>query len=348
MARHATPEELGMASEGMVTHMEPEQEEVQTEVGISVPESDIEIEVVDDRTDDEKQHQPKSLSDEELKDVGARTQKRIKQLTKQKHDERRRAEAASRERDEAVAHARRILSEQERTSSLLKRTQDALNQQAVKRAEGAVSAAEQRYKMALETGDSDQIAKATKALTNATMAQQYAPQVAKQYEQRWSEEELKNAPIEERGFQPPPPQPVVPEPDERTQEWFGRNPWFGEDRVMTSAAYGIHEQLIMEEGVTAETDEYWNALDERLQGLFPSKYEAPSDTGAVRQATQATSQPAARSRVDTVVAPATRNNGAKTPQKIVLTESQVRIAKRLGVSVEDYARQVLKEQVANG
>ena len=116
---------------------------------------------------------------------------------------------------------------------------------------------------------------------------------------------------------------------------------------MTSAAYGIHEELIMEQGITAESDEYWKTLDHRLQELFPSKYETSPDTGASNTEV-AVSQPAAKSRVDTVVAPATRNNGAKTPQTIVLTESQVRIAKRLGVSVQDYARQVLKERVANG
>lgn len=333
-----------MASDQMTMSMEPEEEAAATEVEVESPESDIQIEVVDDRTEDEKAHAPKVLSDDQLEEMGSRAQKRINQLSKQKHDERRRAEAATRERDEAVAHARRVMSEGERVSTLLKKTQDALNQQAVKRAEGAAAAAEQRYKTALEAGDADSIAEAHKALTNATMAQQYAPQVAKQYEQRWDKELAADAPAEEMPTQQA---PVIPEPDERTQEWFGKNQWFGQDRVMTSAAYGIHEELIMEQGITAESDEYWKTLDHRLQELFPSKYETSPDTGASNTEV-AVSQPAAKSRVDTVVAPATRNNGAKTPQTIVLTESQVRIAKRLGVSVQDYARQVLKERVANG
>ena len=345
MARHATPEELGMATDEMITHM-PIEEEGAKEVEIEESTSDIEIEVVDDRTEDEKEHEPKKISDEELAELGARSQKRIKQLTRQKHDERRRAEAAEREREEAVAYAKRVMGDAEKTRELLKKTQDALNTQAVKRAEAATQAAEQRYKIALETGDPDQIAEAHKSLTNATMAQQYAPQVAKRYEEKWSADlprgDDKTTTDGERAL------PEAPEPDPRTKEWHTANPWFGEDRVMTSAAFGIHETLIIDEGVTPQSEEYWETLDQRLRELFPSKYEASSDTDATEVTQDAASQPAAQGRVDTVVAPATRNTSAKAPRKIVLTESQVRIAKRLGVSIEDYARQVLKEQAANG
>lgn len=110
---------------------------------------------------------------------------------------------------------------------------------------------------------------------------------------------------------------------------------------MTSLAMGIHEEIVIGEGLHPDSPEYWTELDARLRKEVPHRFEAPSTEV---DAQESASQPAAQRRVDTVVAPATRNNGAKAPQKIKLTETQVRLAKRLGITLEEYARELVKEQ----
>ena len=339
MGRHATPEELGMASESMVTHSGTE-----TEVDISGTEApEFEIEVIDDRPAEDQRAAATTtgeLTDEEVKELGGRAEKRISKLTWERHEERRAKEAAERQLAEMTSVAERARAETARNAQLLRRTQVALNEQAVKRADGAISAAEQRLKIAHETGDVGQIASATQDLTNATVAKTHAPGVARSVAQRWSAEKPKKeeatAPAEELEAKI-----EVPEPSEKATRWSANNEWFGKDRIMTGVAYGIHEELVIEHGVHPESDEYWEKLDAGLRRELPHKFEASTKEETVAPSA---SQPVATRHVDTVVAPATRNNGARAPQKIQLTESQVAIARRLGLTLAQYAKEVHKEQ----
>jgi len=335
VGRHATPEELGMASEAMVTHSGEE-----TDVDLVQEAPEFEIEVIDDRpTEDQREAAAKAeeLTDEEVKDLGGRAEQRIKKLTWERHEERRAKESAERQLAEMATVAERARAETARNTQLLQRTQAALNEQAVKRADGAIRAAEQRLKIAHETGDVAQIASATQDLTNATVAKTHAPGVARSVAQRWSaetpKEEAAAAPTEE-----PETKIEVPEPSEKATKWSANNEWFGKDRIMTGVAYGIHEELVIEHGVHPESDEYWEKLDAGLRRELPHKFEASTTVAS------SASQPVATRHVDTVVAPATRNNGARAPQKIQLTESQVAIAKRLGLTLAQYAKEVHKEQ----
>lgn len=335
MGRHATPEELGMATEAMVTHSGTE-----TEVDLTDEAPEIEIEVIDDRPAEDQRPpaaastKTEELTDEEVKELGGRAEKRISKLTWERHEERRAKETAERERDEAVSFAERTMAESGRNKKLLERTQAALNDQAVKRAEGAIRAAEQRLVTAHETGDVKQIASATQDLTNATVAKTHAPSVARGVQQKWDSEE----PEPEVPAKEPAKEVEVPEPSKKAMEWSTNNEWFGKDRIMTGVAYGIHEELVIEHGIHPDSDEYWEMLDAGLRKELPHRFET-SSTDAPN-----VSQPVATGHVDTVVAPATRNNGAKAPQKIQLTETQVALAGRLGLTLKQYAKELVKEQ----
>jgi hypothetical protein len=133
-------------------------------------------------------------------------------------------------------------------------------------------------------------------------------------------------------------EPPIPEPDPEALEWKEENSWFGKDKEMTSFAYGVHERLIRDEGVDPNTPEYYQLIDQRMKEVFPTHFSGDSagSDGSVIVDT------APRRKVSTVVAPAARNNGA-VPRKVTLTSTQVSLAKRLGLTPQQYAQQLIKE-----
>lgn len=141
------------------------------------------------------------------------------------------------------------------------------------------------------------------------------------------------AQIKEERYVAAPSQPVQTGPSERAKDWAAENTWFGKDRAMTGAAYGIHEDLI-KSGVSPESDEYYENLNTRMGEYFPTKFKKPESTSTV---TPVRPDPVAAS----LVAPVSRSGGA--PRQIRLTQSQVSVAKRLGVPLEVYAREYAKQ-----
>jgi len=137
-------------------------------------------------------------------------------------------------------------------------------------------------------------------------------------------------------------QPQAQAPDQKFVSWTRRNQWFGEDPEMTSFAYGVHERLV-KSGVDPRSDDYYDRIDARMRQVFPDHFEEDTSDGdySRTEATQAATQ-----RKKPTVAPAGRGNG-KPPRKVQLTRTQVAVAKRLGLSPEQYAKQVAKE-MANG
>jgi hypothetical protein len=133
------------------------------------------------------------------------------------------------------------------------------------------------------------------------------------------------------------PEPI--QPDAKAMEWQERNPWFGVDKEMTSFAYGVHEKLVGDEGIDPESEEYYELIDSRMKEVFPTQF------GSSSQRTNNTMVvDTAPRRKKSVVASASRNSGAK-PRTVRLTETQVRLAKRLGLSPQQYAAQLMKEMV---
>lgn len=262
--------------------------------------------------------------DDDLEGYSEKVKKRINKLRFEYHEERRRREEAARLREEAVAYAQRVHEENQTLRKTLYDGETVLVGQAKARVQVQLEQAKQAYIKAYEAGDGAAVADAQLKLT-----------------------ELKAEELRLSGFKPqtrvntqPAPQfqpqaqqaqqPQVPVPDARAMRWASENTWFGKDDEMTALAFGVHERLV-KSGVAPTSEEYYNKIDEAVRRRFPDKFAAaPSE------------ERAAQRTAGTVVAPGGRNTG-KAPRKVVLTSSAVALAKRLGLTPEQYAAQLLKD-----
>ena len=302
------------------------------------PEGEIDIEIIDD-VEEKPEKKDKVFAedvkkdgpiDEEILNVDKGVQKRIDQLTAKHHEERRQKEQAAKLRDEAIIYAQRVKSENDRLNRLVSDGQQYLGKQAEERAGFAKQAAEQKYKQAYEQGNTEEMVAAQDALTRATMDAASAEQFnARMPEEQFMQQQQQQQ--QEQQFIPQ--QQTPPRPDDKAISWQAKNQWFGSDSEMTSFAYGVHEKLVREKGINPQSDEYYEKIDSRMKQVFPDFF------GSNASAVSANSQ-------SSVVAPATRNNGAK-PRKVQLTATQVALAKRIGVTPEQYANQLVKDMSAN-
>lgn len=316
--------------------------------GDSDPDDDIKVEVIDPRKpEDRKPKKAESVKDSddgdnEVESYSARVKKRIDKLKYDYHEERRQREDAARLRDEAISYAQRVQEENKRLSALVTDSQKAIQQQIVERAKAAASLAEVELRRAHEAGDADAIVKAQQSLTRAQLTEAAAPTYASQIAAKLRETKVEQAPpnVLQQAAQ------SVPRPDPRAARWQSENQWFGKDPEMTSFAYGVHQKLISENGGDfASTDEYYAAINKRMRQVFPDRFseDDESDFEADEAEVEArTATPKKASKRMPVVAPATRNTGS-APRKVQLTATQVALAKRLGLTPQQYAMQVMKE-----
>ena len=274
--------------------------------------TEVEIEIVDDTPEEDRNRRPMKeapvdVSDEELEQYSDSVKKRIQHFTKGYHEERRSKEAAVREREEAVNLAQNLVEENKRLQGSLGQGQAALLDQAKKVIAGEVDEAKRQLKIAHEAFDTDGIVEAQDALTNAKIK---ADRV----------NNFKLPPVQEpKNVVQPQQAAAAPQVDTKARAWQDENPWFGSDDEMTAVALTVHKKLV-EGKIDPTSDEYYERINSRVRQLFPDAF--PSGKTAKRS---------------TVVASATRSTA---PRKIVLTQSQVNIAKRLGVPLEAYAKQV--------
>lgn len=316
--------------------------------GDSDPDDDIKVEVIDPRKpEDRKPKKAESLKDSddgdnEVESYSARVKKRIDKLKYDYHEERRQREDAARLRDEAITYAQRVQEENKRLSALVTDSQKAIQQQIVERAKAAASLAESDLRRAHEAGDADAIVKAQQSLTRAQLTEAAAPTYASQIAAKLRETKVEQEPsnVLQQAAQ------SAPRPDPRAARWQSENQWFGKDPEMTSFAYGVHQKLISENGGNfASTDEYYAAINKRMRQVFPDRFseDDESDFEADEAEVEArTATPKKASKRMPVVAPATRNTGS-APRKVQLTATQVALAKRLGLTPQQYAMQVMKE-----
>ena len=280
------------------------------------------IEVVDDTPVEDRNRKPmveppKEVTDEELAKYDESVQKRIKHFTKGYHEERRAKEAAEREKEEALRLAQAVIEENKKLKGSVNQGQTALLEQAKKTVTAEVEEAKRLYKEAYEAGDAEKLVEAQEALTAAKIR---ADKV----------NNFKPAPlqVEETPVQiTPQPQQAAPV-DEKLLAWQEKNQWFGSNKRMTAYALGIHEDLV-EEGIPTGSAEYYRRIDADMRERFSDQFGAEESVDAKPQRTKSN-----------VVAPATRSTA---PKKIVLTQTQVNLAKRLGVPLELYARKVAEE-----
>ena len=293
------------------------QEEAE-KIELVLPEGEVDIREAD--VDDSVSSSPeetqveevKTSSDEELDKISESVQKRIDKLTYKMRE-------AERQRDEAVSYAQNIHTDNSQLKEKLKNSDSSLFKEYDNRVQSDLERAKSTLKEAQEQGDADAIASATEQLSRSAAeaenlrrlsAQQQARQVSN--EQEYVEE------IPNFTQQASP----TPQPDPKAEAWAEKNEWFGNDQAMTYAAFGVHRQLI-DEGVDPNTEDYYNKVDERIKEYFPQKFS--------------NEQPAP---VQQVAASSRGATGKKNARKIKLTPSQVAIAKRLNVPLEEYAKHI--------
>jgi len=296
----------------------------------SAQDDDFEIEVVDDTPEQDKgkprraeNAEPQVPSDDEVEKYSDGVQKRIKQLKFEFHEERRLKEEASRLQNEALKYAEHVKQENEKLRKTLDEGESVLVNQAKGRVSAEIDKAKIAYKTAYEAGDSDALIEAQAKLSELQVEKSkydgYKPQPRK---------EPTSQPAPEPQYPQETPQP--PKPDQRALEWAKNNDWFEKDPEMTGYAYGLHEKLV-KSGIDPRSEEYYSEIDDAVRRVFPDKF----DDGPIIE------ESAPQRQTGNVVAPAARSG--KKPRKVQLTSTQVSLAKRLGLSNEQYAAQLMKE-----
>jgi hypothetical protein len=284
------------------------------EVEIDLPESEETDsgEAVETETKQEAQAEPEQ-SGEELENYSKNVQKRIKKLTEKYRQE-------ERDREEAVRLAKELREENEKLKTQVQGSQQAHLTEYGARLDNQLNLARQAYRDAHDRGDVDKQFEAQQMM-NQIAIEQERYRLAKQQQERL---QVQRAPEQQAApVQQPVQQERAPEPDPRAQDWASKNEWFGQDEVMTYAAFGIHRKLVEEEGFDPTSDEYYNEIDRRIASEFPHKFGGQKGrSGQVASAdTSASRKPTGR-------------------RKVKLSPSQVAIAKKLGVPLEEYAKYV--------
>lgn len=290
---------------------------------------DVEIEVVDDTPPADRNKKPSAppdeVTDEELENYSDKVKKRLQHFTKGYHDERRAKEQALREREELERYAKTLIEENQKLKGSVDKGHNALLESAKKQVQIELQAAKQKYKEAYEAGDTDAIIAAQEGLNNAQIRLDKVNNLKPRADQQ-DTETLQSQPVNVQQ-QKAPTQPAQPPRDLKAEAWRNDNPWFGSDDEMTAAALGYHSKLV-KEGVNPQSDEYYEKVNSRMRQLFPENFDEDVDDAP---------EPKKVKKASTVVAPATRSTG---PIKVKLSETQIALAKRMGVSLADYAKQV--------
>lgn len=297
---------------------------------------DFSLEIEDDTPPDDKFAEP-PLSKEEVEDLekdnhedySKRVKERIDKMKKAWHDERREKEAALREQQEAINLAKRVMEEHKKLKEAYSTGEKEYISTFQNAAELQLEVAKQAYREAVDSGDTDRIVEAQAKLTEASLKQDKAKNFkpAPQAEEESFEQAQQN-------YQ----QPTKPQVDPLTAKWLEKNTWYGPDEEMTALALGTHTKLEKEFGKSyIGSEDYFKRIDQTMRKRFPENFseevEVETQAGGDKPSQRAETKSAP------VVAPATRSTAAK---RIVLKASQVALAKKLGLTPEQYAREMQK------
>ena len=297
--------------------------------------TEFEIEIEDDTPPEDRGREPlpkelvKELEEDELEEYSEKVKTRLKQMKKVWHDERREKERALREQQTAIEMAQQLQNEIKTLRSKVTENEGHLVNTAKNAVELELRNAEKAYKEAYEAGDSDKLLEAQKQLTDAS----YRLERLKGYKPPVQPQET------EVNF--PNTQPQAPRLDPKTDSWRRQNTWFGSDDEMTAAALGLNNKLLRERGAAFEgSDEYWEIVDKTMRKRFP-EYEWGDEPAEP----ETKSTPARTERPATVVAPVSRST---TSKKVKLSQSQLNVIKKMGITPEQYVKEQLKLERANG
>ena len=313
----------------------------QTEIDNKIPD-DLEVTIIDDtpeedrrpaKAEDASPEVDDDVVDKEIADYSKRAADRISKIKYEYHEERRAKEAAARESKEAVARLQTMMSENQRLQAMVEQGGEVLNKQAHNNALWAKQNAQAEFKKAYEEGDADGMTKAQEMIARATLAEQQSNNMAENVQA----EVTKNMPVQQPATQ-------QQELDPDMKAWSSKNPWFmstvPEHQEMSSYALTI-DQRLRNQGINPEEDsqKYYAEVDKNMRNEYPNFFGVQVDQTAevVSEAGTTKRQPS------TVVASATRDSGNKKPSQVRLTQTQVKLARQLGISPEQYANQLLKE-----
>ena len=302
--------------------------------------ADVDVEVVDDRPPEDRRPPAKEAKeeeggDEELEGYSDKVKKRINKLRYQQHEERRQREAAEKMREEAVRVAQKYADENKKYHAIIQEGEQYLVHQIRERANLALEQAKGQYRQAYEEGNTDKVVEAQEAMMRAQSEFQSADYQMNQMNaerQRFAQQPQRFPEPQPPAQQPQPQVQEPPQPTEKAAKWAQDNPWCGPETDLTALAYGVHERLVRDEGYDPNSDEYFETIDRTMRSKFP-EYFGDEEVS--------TEEPVTKSP-PVVTAPSSRNNGAK-PRKVKLTRTQLSLAKRLGLTPEQYANQLVKE-----
>jgi len=303
-------------------------EDVKVEV---VGDDDFEVEVVDDTPEQDRGRKPldrevEDPTDDEIEQYTQGAQKRIKELTHARHDERRAKEATLREKQELEVLTQRLLDENKKLRQNVNTGSEQYTQMAKTAAEAELDKARREYKAAQEAFDSDAILAAQEALLDAKMKLENA-------------KNFRQTPLQDENFevQTSYQEPQRVQPDEKTLRWQAKNQWFGANgfEEVTSYALGLHQKLV-NSGSDPRSDEYFEQIDARVKSKFPEVFGGNEDKPRSGDTPR---KPAS------VVAPATRSSGKRTVQ---LTKTQLALAEKFKLTPQQYAAQVARLENQNG
>ena len=297
------------------------QQEIEFKLGEG--ESPVDVDVVD--TEDTVQEQEISQAtqvenekpENEINQYSENVKKRIDKLTARLRETQRREEAA-------IAYAKKVQEESTQLQQRMLRTDEERLHEAKGRIETQVVALKQIIRKAREEGDIDTETEANQRLTDLIYDQR---QVSEEDQRRAAYVQQQAAPMQQPQYQQPQYQQPAPV-DPKLEDWMERNPWYGQDTVMTNTAWGVHKQLVINEGFDGSSEEYYDELDKRMRNTFPRKFSQAQNNSTTRNVQS--------------VAPATRSSGVNSSARrtVRLSPSQVAMAKKLGVPLEEYAKYV--------
>ena len=282
--------------------------------------SESEIEIEDDTPEEDRGRRPmkepvEEVTDEELSSYDEKVQARIKKFTRGYHDERRAKEEALRERHAAESYAKQIIDENKQLQQQLSQGSEVYIEQAKKVAEKDLEEAKRSYKQAFEDGDTDGVVAAQEQITRAVGRLDRTTQ-------------LRPLQVQEKELQTRQASPPV---DQRAEQWRSDNEWFGKNRSMTAFALGLHSELVEDKGVDPTSGKYYQVIDRTMREKFPEHFGSDEEPAYEEESPRRATKPS------TVVAPASRST---PPNRIRLKASEAAIARRLGVPLEEYAKQV--------
>ena len=311
-------------------------ERVKQEPNVAPDQEELfEIEEVDDTpsADKGKEPLPEKIVDElekdDLEGYSDRVKQRMAQLRKVYHDERRAKEESSRERDEAINYAQKVYDQNNQLRKTLSSGEEEYITTLKSKYESDLSVAKKDYREAYDSGDTDKIIEAQTKMNDAQYQLSSAKNLQPQYNIPLQQEQNS---VQSNNIATT--QPKQTAPDSRATEWQATNEWFGKDEEMTSLALGVHERLVRS-GIDPTSEDYYHRIDETMQKRFPENFEGNS---------LEPEKPSQR-KPSNIVAPATRSTA---PKKVRLSKSQVALAKKLKLTPEHYARELLKLENANG